>query len=149
MSTEHTDAELLRAKGLRVTAQRLAVLESVRQRSHMDADRIFAEVRESLPGTSIQAVYIVLAALTKSGILRRFEPAGCSARYERRVADNHHHLVCRECGAIEDVDCVIGQAPCLEPGDTQGFRVQEAEVTFYGTCAACVNAESASEADHE
>ena len=103
----------------------------------VDADTVFRAVRETLPGTSLQAVYGVLGALTGVGLVRRFDPAGSPALFERRVGDNHHHLVCSNCGTIRDVDCVIGAAPCLTPVDTAGFRIHTAEVTFWGLCAEC------------
>jgi Fur family ferric uptake transcriptional regulator len=130
-------AELLRARGLRVTAPRLAVLEAVGDLPHADADGVLRRAREALPTVSVQAVYDVLHALTDAGILRRIEPAGHPARYERRVDDNHHHVVCRSCGAVDDVDCVTGEAPCLVPSSTSGFTVETAEVTFWGLCPAC------------
>ena len=128
---------LLRSAGLRVTAPRLAVLGAVDQMPHSDADALFGAVRGALPGTSLQAVYGVLGALASAGLVRRIEPAGSSALYERRIADNHHHIVCTGCDAIADVDCVYGMAPCLVPSGTHGFAVQSAEVTFWGLCPAC------------
>jgi len=130
-------AELLRARGLRVTAPRLAVLGAVGDLPHADAETVLRRAREAVPTVSVQAVYDVLHALTDVGILRRIEPAGHPARYERRVDDNHHHVVCRSCGAVDDVDCVIGEAPCLVPSSTSGFTVETAEVTFWGLCPAC------------
>lgn len=127
----------LRAANLRVTAPRLAVLEAVAARPHSDADRIAVAVREALGTVSTQAVYDVLHACVRAGILRRIEPAGSPARYETRIGDNHHHLVCRGCGAVADVDCVVGAAPCLQPDDGHGFVVDEAEVVFWGLCARC------------
>jgi Fur family ferric uptake transcriptional regulator len=135
---QHADpAELLRDRGLRVTAPRLAVLEAVEQLPHADADALLRHARSALPTVSVQAVYDVLHALTDAGILRRIEPAGHPARYERRVDDNHHHVVCRQCGAVGDVDCVVGEAPCLTPSSTSGFSIELAEVTFWGLCPAC------------
>lgn len=130
-------SELLRARGLRVTAPRLAVLGAVADLPHADAEAVLRRAREALPTVSVQAVYDVLHALTDVGILRRIEPAGHPARYERRVDDNHHHVVCRSCGAVDDVDCVIGEAPCLVPSSTSGFTVETAEVTFWGLCPDC------------
>lgn len=130
-------AEILRSRGLRVTAPRLAVLEAVEQLPHADADAVLRLARAALPTVSVQAVYDVLHALTDAGILRRIEPAGHPARYERRVGDNHHHVVCRGCGAVDDVDCATGAAPCLTPSSTSGFVVETAEVTFWGLCPAC------------
>ncbi len=132
-----TDTDLLRDRGLRVTAPRLAVLDALEGHAHLDADEVLGRVRTTLPGVSVQAVYDVLHALTGAGILRRIEPAGHPARYERRVGDNHHHVVCRGCGAVDDVDCVVGHAPCLVPSSTSGFAVEAAEVTFWGLCPAC------------
>ncbi|WP_067648178.1 Fur family transcriptional regulator [Nocardia harenae] len=135
METEPRD--WLRRANLRVTAPRLAVLEAVAAHPHSDADRIAAAVRSSLGTVSTQAVYDVLHACVRAGILRRIEPAGSPARYETRIGDNHHHLVCRGCGAVADVDCVAGAAPCLHPSDAHGFVLDEAEVVFWGRCAAC------------
>lgn len=133
-----TDAStLVRNAGLRVTAPRLAAIDALRGRSHATADEVFVRVAERLPGTSVQAMYVVLAALTGAGILRRIEPAGSPARYELRTGDNHHHVVCSLCGAVADVDCVVGEAPCLAPSETSGYLVTTAEVTFWGLCPAC------------
>lgn len=131
------DTDLLRSRGLRVTAPRLAVLEALSASPHADADAVLRGVRSRMPSVSVQAIYDVLAALTQAGIVRRIEPAGHPARYERRVGDNHHHVVCRSCGAVEDVDCVVGEAPCLEPAPGSGFAIEVAEVTFWGVCADC------------
>jgi Fe2+ or Zn2+ uptake regulation protein len=137
----HTDGpdprEQLRAAGLRVTAPRVAVLDAVAARPHSDADRVAATVREALGSVSTQAVYDVLRACVHAGILRRIEPAGSAALYETRIRDNHHHLVCRNCGAVVDVDCVVGRAPCLEPVEDHGFAIDEAEVVFWGLCPTC------------
>ncbi|MFC9787094.1 Fur family transcriptional regulator [Rhodococcus sp. NPDC127528] len=127
----------LRTAGLRVTAPRVAVLNAVAAHPHSDADGVAAEVRAELGSVSTQAVYDVLKACVSAGLLRRIEPAGSPARYETRTGDNHHHLVCRGCSTVVDVDCVVGQAPCLEPSDTHGFIVDEAEVVFWGLCPAC------------
>ena len=141
---EQLDAEQsLRAAGLRVTAPRVAVIEALGEHSHATADEVFARVAQRLPGTSLQAMYGVLGALTGVGILRRIEPAGSAARYELRIGDNHHHVVCSLCGAVEDVDCVVGEAPCLTPSETSGYRVQTAEVTFWGLCPECLALENA------
>ncbi len=134
------DAVSLRAAGLRVTAARLAILDAVRQGNHLDADRVARAVREQVGHVSTQAVYDSLHALTAAGLLRRIEPAGSPARYETRVGDNHHHLVCRACGEVTDVDCVVGEAPCLTPSQAHGYAVEEAEVVFWGTCPACQSA---------
>jgi Fe2+ or Zn2+ uptake regulation protein len=130
--------ERLVAAGLRVTAQRVAVLESIPSGAHADADQVAQAVRARIGSVSTQAVYDVLRALTAAGLIRRIQPAGKPALFEIRVADNHHHLVCRSCGAIVDVDCVTGQAPCLDASDLGGFAVDEAEVIFWGLCPACV-----------
>lgn len=127
----------LRDHGLRVTAARLAVLDAVDDHQHADADTVLRAARAALGSVSVQAVYDVLHTLTDHGLLRRIEPAGHPARYERRVDDNHHHVVCRGCGAVADVDCTVGHAPCLAPSTTQGFRIDTAEVTFWGLCASC------------
>jgi Fur family ferric uptake transcriptional regulator len=134
--------ERLRQTGLRVTAPRLAVLAAlVEAGPHTDADALAAAVRTRLGTMSKQAVYDNLHALAAAGLLRRIEPAGHPARYELRVGDNHHHLVCRRCGAIKDVDCIISAAPCLQPSEDHGFVVDEAEVTFWGICPRCQNTE--------
>lgn len=135
--TDLLPADLLRGASLRVTAPRVAVLTTVHDQPHADADAIATTVREKLGSVSIQAVYDVLAALTRAQLVRRIEPAGSPARYEARVGDNHHHMVCRSCGTIRDVDCAVGSAPCLAAGDTHGFAVEEAEVTYWGTCPDC------------
>jgi len=128
---------LLRRAGLRVTAPRLAVLASVREQGHANVEEVVRAARLRLGAVSTQAVYDVLRAFEEAGLVRRIEPAGSPARYEGRVGDNHHHLVCRRCGAVTDVDCVVGHAPCLEPASDAGFLVDEAEVTFWGICPAC------------
>ncbi len=135
-----TDTDLLRQHGLRVTAPRLAVLDTLAGHAHLDADEVLQRVRAALPTVSVQAVYDVLHALTGAGMLRRIEPAGHPARYERRTGDNHHHVVCRGCGAVDDVDCAVGHAPCLTPSSTSGFMVETAEVTFWGLCPTCRSA---------
>jgi Fur family ferric uptake transcriptional regulator len=115
----------------------LAVLNAVAQRPHSDADTVAATVRGALGSVSTQAVYDVLRACVRAGILRRIEPAGSSALYETRIGDNHHHLVCRSCGAVADIDCAVGSAPCLAPSDAHGFVIDEAEVVFWGLCPTC------------
>ncbi|TFB94949.1 Fur family transcriptional regulator [Cryobacterium sp. HLT2-28] len=130
-------ADAVRAAGLKVTAPRLAVLKTLQSAPHSSAYEVFASVRPELPGTSVQAVYGVLAAFTSAGLVRRVDPAGSPARFEYRVGDNHHHILCVRCGDLKDVDCVIGAAPCLTPSDTSGFTVLAAEVTFTGLCGAC------------
>ncbi len=123
--------------GLRPTAARLAVWSAVERHPHAQADEIAASAREQLGAVSTAAIYQVLNALTAAGLLRRVEPAGSPARYETRVADNHHHVVCRRCGLIGDVDCAVGAAPCLEPSALGGFTLDEAEVTWWGLCGSC------------
>ncbi len=122
---------------LRVTRPRLAVLEAVRARPHADTEAIFESVRALLPEVSRQAVYDVLHALTGVGLVRRIQPPGSVARYESRVGDNHHHTVCRSCGVIADVDCAVGEVPCLTPSDDNGFVLDEAEVIYWGLCPDC------------
>ena len=129
--------DALRAAGLRVTRGRLAVLDALSEHPHADAERVLASVLPALPGTSIQNIHNVLGDLTATGMLRRIEPAHSPALYERRVNDNHHHVVCSSCGAVADVDCVIGQAPCLHPSAAAGFVIDTAEVTFWGLCPSC------------
>jgi Fur family ferric uptake transcriptional regulator len=130
-------AEQLRTADLRVTRPRLAVLQAVHAHPHADTDTLFGAVRTDLPEVSRQAVYDVLAALTTAGLLRRIQPSGSVARYESRVGDNHHHVVCRSCGTIGDVDCAAGQVPCLTPVVDRGFLVDEAEVIYWGLCPDC------------
>lgn len=132
-----TPSELLRSRNLRVTAPRLAVLVALEDYPHADAETLLRQVRAELGSVSVQTVYDVLHALTDAGVLRRIEPAGHPARYERRVEDNHHHVVCRTCGAVDDVDCAVGEAPCLTPVTSHGFEIDVAEVTFWGTCPRC------------
>ncbi|MEV6350028.1 Fur family transcriptional regulator [Actinoplanes sp. NPDC051851] len=132
-----TGEELLRTHGLRVTRPRLAVLDVLTRGGHLEVDEIAHQVRDRIDSVSTQAVYDVLGALSRAGLARRIEPAGSPARYEARVGDNHHHIVCRGCGAIADVDCVVGRRPCLTPSDSHGFGVDEAEITFWGLCPAC------------
>ena len=133
-------AQLLRAADLRVTRPRLAVLRAVERHPHADTGSVLAAVRAEEPSVSHQAVYDVLGALSDSGLVRRIQPAGSVARYELRVGDNHHHVVCRSCGAVADVDCAVGVRPCLDASDTHGFVVDEAEVTYWGLCPACATA---------
>ena len=127
----------LRAASLRVTRPRLAVLAALRDHPHSDTDTVIDLVRGDHPTVSHQAVYDVLRALTEAGLVRRIQPAGATARYESRVGDNHHHVVCRTCGAIADVECAVGHAPCLTASDNHGFVVDEAEVVFWGSCPGC------------
>jgi Fur family ferric uptake transcriptional regulator len=133
-------AELLRTAGLRVTAPRTAVLRALSARPHATADDLATAVRTAAGAVSTQAVYDVLRACTEASIVRRIEPAGSSARYELRVRDNHHHAVCRACGAVADVDCAVGQVPCLDPSEHHGFVIDEAEVIYWGQCPDCANA---------
>jgi Fur family transcriptional regulator, stress-responsive regulator len=127
----------LRSAGLRVTASRLAVLSAVAEGGHLTADQVAADVRARVGTISTQAVYDVLGALTRAGLTRRIEPAGSPARYETRVGDNHHHVVCRGCGAVSDIDCVLGDPPCMLPVGSSGYVIDEAEVIFWGLCPAC------------
>jgi Fur family ferric uptake transcriptional regulator len=128
---------VLRNASLRVTRPRLAVLAAVHEHPHLDTEALIRRVRGELVTVSHQAVYDVLRALTDAGLVRRIQPAGATARYEARVGDNHHHVVCRSCGAIADVDCAAGHAPCLTASNDHGFTVDEAEVVYWGTCPAC------------
>ncbi|MDT7545125.1 MAG: Fur family transcriptional regulator, stress-responsive regulator [Actinomycetota bacterium] len=137
MPTRPDFAPALRGAALRVTRPRLAVLAAVQAHPHADTDSILRAVRSDLGEASHQAVYDVLRALTVAGLVRRIEPAGSVARYELRVGDNHHHVVCRSCGTIGDVDCAVNETPCLEASDPQGFTIDEAEVTYWGLCPAC------------
>ncbi len=132
--------QLLRGAQLRVTRPRAAVLKAVHENPHADTDSILGAVRTDLGEVSTQAVYDVLKALTAAGLVRRLEPAGSVARYESRVADNHHHVVCRSCGAIADVDCAVGHAPCLTASDDHGYTIDEAEVIYWGLCPGCSTA---------
>jgi Fur family ferric uptake transcriptional regulator len=141
--TPDAASQLLRERGLRVTAQRLAVLRVVQdpdrtgQPGHVTADAVAEAVRAEVGAISLQAVYDALGALAEAGLVRRIQPAGSPARYEARVGDNHHHVVCRDCGRIADVDCAVGHAPCLAPGDDNGFTIDEAEVLYWGRCPQC------------
>jgi Fe2+ or Zn2+ uptake regulation protein len=127
----------LRGADLRVTRPRLAVLEAVHHHPHADTETLIDAVRRELGEVSHQAVYDVLRVLTDSGLVRRIQPSGSLARYEARVGDNHHHVVCRSCGTIADVDCAVGEAPCLAASDDSGFVIDEAEVVYWGTCPQC------------
>jgi Fe2+ or Zn2+ uptake regulation protein len=141
MPTVSDFERMLRGAELRVTRPRVAVLAAVHQHPHADTDSIIGAVREDLT-VSHQAVYDVLRALTVAGLVRRIEPSGSVARYEARVGDNHHHVVCRSCGAIADVDCAVGETPCLTASDDSGFVIHEAEVVYWGVCPQCVSATS-------
>ncbi|WP_434449848.1 Fur family transcriptional regulator [Lentzea sp. E54] len=144
MPTTSDFERMLRGASLRVTAPRMAVLSAVHTHPHADTDSIIGVVRQNLGAVSHQAVYDVLRALTGAGLLRRIEPQGSVARYEARVGDNHHHVVCRSCGAIADVDCAVGHAPCLDASDDRGFVIDEAEVIYWGTCPDCTTAAKSS-----
>lgn len=137
MTTAEDQGALLREAGLRVTSPRLAVLAVVAGRPHIAAEDVAALVRERLGAVSTQTVYDALRVCTDVGLMRRIEPAGSPARYERRTGDNHHHLVCRQCGRIEDVECAVGHAPCLSADQDHGFEIDEAEVNYWGTCPEC------------
>ena len=137
MPTTSSFESSLRQANLRVTRPRLAVLQAVHDQPHADTESIIGAARQNLGEVSHQAVYNVLQALTEAGLLRRFQPMGTVARYEARIGDNHHHLVCRSCGAIADVDCAAGYAPCLEAEDDAGYRIEEAEVIYWGQCPTC------------
>ncbi|MGY1743247.1 MULTISPECIES: Fur family transcriptional regulator [unclassified Blastococcus] len=138
MSPTTTDLErMLRGAELRVTRPRVAVLAVVHEHPHADTDTVLGATRERLPDVSHQAVYDVLRALTGAGLVRRLQPPGSVARYEARVGDNHHHVVCRSCGVIVDVDCAVGYAPCLAAADDAGFEIDEAEVIYWGRCPSC------------
>ncbi|GAA2074920.1 Fur family transcriptional regulator [Actinomadura alba] len=138
-------ADELRGAKLRVTAARVAILETVRAGDHLDVEAIALGVRGRVGHVSTQAVYEALRALTAAGLLQRIEPAGSPARYEGRVGDNHHHLVCRQCGKISDVDCAVGYAPCLEPVSDAGYQVEQADVMYWGICPDCQGAARESE----
>ncbi len=135
-----TTAEELRGAGLRVTAGRVALLEALPDGGHLDVEAIASGVRDRVGHISLQAVYEALHALTAAGLVRRIEVAGSPARFERRVGDNHHHLVCRSCGVVADVDCVVGEAPCLTASDDHGFSIDEAQVIYWGLCPSCSTA---------
>ena len=142
MPTTLNPEDLLRGAALRVTRPRVAVLNAVYRHPHADTDSIIGAVRDDLGEVSTQAVYDVLRALTDAGLVRRIAPRGSVARYESRVADNHHHVVCRSCGAIADVDCAVGFTPCLTASDDSGYSIDEAEVIYWGLCPSCPTAES-------
>lgn len=141
-------AALLRARGVRVTAQRVAVLGAVAQHPHSTADEIDAVARAELGAISRQGVYDALGALTEAGVLRRIQPAGSPARYEDRVGDNHHHVICRVCGRTVDVDCAVGDVPCLVAADDAGYEIDEAEVIYWGRCPECIAASDETEDRH-
>ena len=135
-----TTADELRGAGLRVTAARVALLETVRGGDHLGVESLASGVRDRVGHISLQAVYEALHALTGAGLIRRIEPPGSPARFEGRVGDNHHHLVCRSCGAVTDVDCAVGEAPCLTASDDHGYSIDEAEVIYWGLCPDCSTA---------
>jgi Fur family transcriptional regulator, stress-responsive regulator len=135
-------AQELRGAGLRVTAARVALLQTVRDGDHLGVEAIASGVRDRIGHVSLQAVYEALHALTAAGLIRRIEPAGSPARFEGRVGDNHHHIVCRSCGVVADVDCATGEAPCLTASDDHGFSIDEAEVIYWGLCPGCSTATS-------
>jgi Fur family ferric uptake transcriptional regulator len=140
MQTPNDPADLLRQHGLQVTAQRLAVLRAVSDRPHGTPDDVAETVRAEIGTISRQAVYDALGILATKGLVRRIQPAGSPARYEDRVGDNHHHLICRICGVMVDVDCAVGAMPCLNAADESGYEIDEAEVVFWGRCPACLAA---------
>ena len=131
-------AELLRERGIQVTAQRLGVLRAVAGRPHISADEVAEIVRAEIGAISLQSVYDALGVLVAEGLLRRIQPAGSPARFEDRVGDNHHHLICRVCGRVVDVDCAVGSAPCLSAADDQGYEIEEADVAYWGRCPECL-----------
>lgn len=135
----HEPAALLREHGIQVTAQRLAVLRAVAAAPHVTADRVAEVVRAEIGAISIQSVYDALSVLVANGLLRRIQPAGSPARFEDRVGDNHHHLICRICGRVVDVDCAAGAAPCLTASDDNGYQIDEAEIAYWGRCPDCLS----------
>jgi Fe2+ or Zn2+ uptake regulation protein len=141
-SRSPSTAEELRGAGLRVTAARVALLETVRDGDHLGVEAITSGVRDRIGHISLQAVYDALYALTEAGLIRRLEPAGSPTRFEGRIGDNHHHVVCRSCGVVADVDCAVGEAPCLTASDDGGFSIDEAEVIYWGLCPDCSTARS-------
>jgi Fur family transcriptional regulator, stress-responsive regulator len=137
LSVPTDPADMLRQRGYRVTGQRLAVLRAVAREPHVTADAVAEAVRAELGSISVQAVYDVLSVLVDVGLVRRIQPAGSPARFEARVSDNHHHVICRVCGRTADVDCAVGSAPCLKAADDAGFEIDEAEVIYWGRCPEC------------
>lgn len=142
MPTTSDFERALREAALRVTRPRVAVLSAVHTDPHADTDTIIGAVRRDLGAVSHQAVYDVLSALTSAGLLRRIQPTGSVARYEARIGDNHHHVVCQSCGVIADVDCAVGEAPCLTASNDSGFTIDEAEITYWGTCPECTTVQN-------
>ncbi|WP_029068859.1 Fur family transcriptional regulator [Jonesia quinghaiensis] len=145
MDTAHE--QLLRSHGLRVTATRLAVLDAVTHTPHADSETVLSHVRRHIGTASVQTIYDALNTFATRGLMNRIEPAGHPARYEMRVGDNHHHLVCRTCGSVEDIDCTVGHSPCLTPTDDHGYDIDLAEVTFWGTCPRCRSTQAATVMD--
>nr|WP_084395350.1 Fur family transcriptional regulator [Mycolicibacterium canariasense] len=141
MGTAEEFQQMLREAALRVTRPRVAVLTAVHGHPHADTDTVIRAVRADLPDVSHQTVYDALNALTAAGLVRRIQPSGSVARYESRVGDNHHHVVCRVCGVIADVDCAVGEAPCLTASDDLGFAIEQAEVIYWGVCPDCALAQ--------
>ncbi|AHC23437.1 Fur family transcriptional regulator [Mycolicibacterium neoaurum] len=141
MPTAQDFQQMLRGASLRVTRPRIAVLGAVHRHPHADTDTVIRAVRAELADVSHQTVYDSLNALTAAGLLRRIQPTGSVARYESRVGDNHHHVVCRSCGVIADVECAVGEAPCLTAADDHGFTIDEAEVIYWGLCPDCITAQ--------
>ncbi len=141
-------AELLRQRGIQVTAQRLAVLRAVSGEPHITADAVAAAVRAEIGAISLQSVYDALSVLVTEGLIRRIQPAGSPARFEDRVGDNHHHLICRVCGNVVDVDCAVGDAPCLTASDDSGYEIDEAEVAYWGRCPDCLAKDRARSRSH-
>jgi Fur family ferric uptake transcriptional regulator len=142
-------ADLLRQRGIQVTAQRLAVMRAVAVRPHITADGVAEIVRAEIGAISLQSVYDALGVLVSEGLIRRIQPAGSAARFENRVGDNHHHLICRVCGRVVDVDCAVGSAPCLTAADDRGYEIDEAEVAYWGRCPECLaEARAVSRSDH-
>ena len=135
-------AELLRKRGIQVTAQRLAVLRAVARQPHVTADSVAETVRVEIGAISLQSVYDALSVLVTEGLIRRIQPAGSPARFEDRVGDNHHHLICRTCGRMVDVDCAMGSTPCLTAADDSGYEIDEAEVVYWGRCPDCLRRSS-------
>jgi Fur family ferric uptake transcriptional regulator len=135
---DRAPAALLRERGIQVTAQRLAVLRAVAGQPHITADAVAEAVRIEIGAISLQSVYDALGLLVSQGLIRRIQPSGSPARFEDRVGDNHHHLICRSCGRVVDVDCAVGAAPCLTPADGRGYEIDEAEVAYWGRCPDCV-----------
>lgn len=142
MATANNWSEMLRGRGLRVTRQRLAVLDAIAEQPHLPAEAVHTAVARRLPEITVQSVYTVLHDLTAHQLLRRFDPPGSAARYEARTGDNHHHAICTVCGRIEDVDCAHGQAPCLEAPEGLGMEIEAADVVFRGVCLTCADQRS-------